>query len=454
MSDGEEERDRLDTSPEDRLETRSASCASTPARDDLVVRLVAAFPQVSPASLDDGAATTSLLAQQEQQQSGLVAEQSADETAAVWPVPAASAWTDDLSDLLEAEEQRDGEAPSEPENDRSQHAMSDEPPPSEQAELPVETGELARQEPPTAAQADWASAPTDVRPSDDPPPSDDPIAAASHSEAWSQHNPFSIRPHPDHSLALSAAVIAETAAPAEPARPAAWRGGNWRRPLSIALKVVAALAATWVVAVLTAIVVFRFVDPPGSMLMLANRVAGNSVDARWVDIDHVSPELVRAVITAEDGRFCKHWGIDLREIANAIARSRGGIPRGASTITMQVAKNMFLWPTKSYVRKALEVPLTLAIEVAWPKRRILEVYLNIAEWGPGIFGIERAAQYHFRKPAARLGRTEAALLAVALPNPIERRAGRPGPGTRRLARLIEARARSARDSTTCIWGAK
>ena len=100
---------------------------------------------------------------------------------------------------------------------------------------------------------------------------------------------------------------------------------------------------------------------------------------------------------------------------------------------MQVVKNLFLWPSKSYVRKAIEIPLTYAIELAWPKRRILEIYLNIAEWGPGVFGAEAAARYHFGKPAAALTPSQAALLAVSLPNPIERRAGAPGPGTLRLA---------------------
>ena len=107
-----------------------------------------------------------------------------------------------------------------------------------------------------------------------------------------------------------------------------------------------------------------------------------------------------------------------------------GPPRGASTITMQVAKNLFLWPAKSYVRKVIEVPLTFAIELFWPKRRILEVYLNIAEWGPGIFGAEAASQAHFNRPASRLSARQAAQLAVSLPNPIARDAGCPRPADR------------------------
>ena len=126
---------------------------------------------------------------------------------------------------------------------------------------------------------------------------------------------------------------------------------------------------------------------------------------------------------------------------------------GASTISMQVAKNLFLWPSKSYVRKVLEVPLTMAIELLWPKKRIMEVYLNIAEWGPGIFGAEQAARHHFGKSALRLNDRESARLAVSLPNPIQRDAGHPGPGTRRLAALNMARARGTSPSVTgCILG--
>src|SRR5690606_4414088 len=115
---------------------------------------------------------------------------------------------------------------------------------------------------------------------------------------------------------------------------------------------------------------------------------------------------------------------------------------GASTISMQVAKNLFLWPSKSYLRKALEVPATLMIELLWPKRRVLEVYLNIAEWGPGVFGAEAAARHHFAKTAKRLSGREAALLAVTLPNPTRRSAGKPSRLVARLASLIERRAQT------------
>jgi monofunctional biosynthetic peptidoglycan transglycosylase len=159
---------------------------------------------------------------------------------------------------------------------------------------------------------------------------------------------------------------------------------------------------------------------------------------------------VRAVVVSEDGRFCDHWGIDLAAIKEAIERSSGGTLRGASTISMQVTKNLFLWPQKSYLRKVIELPLTLLIELVWPKWRILEIYLNVAEWGPGIYGAEAAARHHFRKPASRLGEGEAALLAASLPNPALRDAGDPGPRTERKARTIQARMRISGAIAACV----
>lgn len=192
---------------------------------------------------------------------------------------------------------------------------------------------------------------------------------------------------------------------------------------------------------------YRFVNPPASTLMLYQSLTGVDVEQTWVPLEEISPSLVRAVVVSEDNRFCEHWGIDLREISDAL--ERGG--RGASTISMQVSKNLFLWSSKSYIRKAAEVPVTLMIEAFWPKRRIMEVYLNIAEWGPGRFGAEEAARWHFSKSAQTLTEREAARLAVALPNPFTRDAGDPGPGTLRLASTIQARMRYApRSVTACL----
>lgn len=206
----------------------------------------------------------------------------------------------------------------------------------------------------------------------------------------------------------------------------------------------------WLTAMIILVVVFRFVNPPTSALMLLRGMSGVQVEQNWVDINKISPNLIRAVIVSEDGRFCSHWGIDPRELLEAIRRSRNGTPRGASTITMQLTKNLFLWPSKSYIRKALEVPLTLAIELTWPKRRIMEVYLNIVEWGPGIFGVGRAARYHFGLRARQLQLRQASLLAVSLPNPFRRRAGAPGPGLSRLATVIMNRARRNGRAASCV----
>ena len=188
------------------------------------------------------------------------------------------------------------------------------------------------------------------------------------------------------------------------------------------------------------IAVFRFVDPPLSMLMLVQRLSGQELQHSFVPLEAISPTLRRAVITSEDAKFCTHWGFDLGEIRAAF-RPGEGFGRGASTITQQVAKNLFLWPGKSYVRKALEVPLTLAIEALWPKRRTFEVYLNIAEWGPGVFGAEAASQYYFAKPASHLSEREAALLAVALPSPIARDASNPEPAVARRGARLQSRMR-------------
>jgi monofunctional biosynthetic peptidoglycan transglycosylase len=217
-------------------------------------------------------------------------------------------------------------------------------------------------------------------------------------------------------------------------------------------KVAAIVFSAWFTVVLFLIAVYSLVNPPFSSLMVMKWVSGTSIHRQWAPIEKISPHLVRAVIASEDGRFCQHWGIDFGELAAAIKRTARGTPRGASTITMQVAKNLFLWPAKSYVRKVIEVPLTYAIELMWSKRRIMEVYLNIAEWGPGVFGAEAAAREHFGRSAARLSRRQSARLAVALPNPLKRDAGDPGPWTRRRATIIQRRAARSPEEATCVLG--
>jgi monofunctional biosynthetic peptidoglycan transglycosylase len=205
------------------------------------------------------------------------------------------------------------------------------------------------------------------------------------------------------------------------------------------------------------LLIFRFVDPPGSSVMAQQRFAGVTLEHRWVPIEQVSSHVVRAVVNSEDARFCRHHGIDLVEFRAAMRRARdtGGLAvRGASTISMQVVKNLFLWQDQSYLRKGLELMITPLMELIWPKDRILEVYLNIAEWGPGIFGVEAASRHHFNRPASRVTGSQASLLAAALPNPIVRKAGRPGPKTRRRAHRIRTQVRRTRLDLSCLSAAR
>jgi len=196
---------------------------------------------------------------------------------------------------------------------------------------------------------------------------------------------------------------------------------------------------------------YAVVDPP-STLMLWRRLTGERVERIPVPLSRISPNLQLAVIVAEDGRFCTHQGIDLAEIQGAIedAESLEDV-RGGSTITQQLAKNLFLWSGRSFVRKALEVPLALWIDLVLSKRRILEIYLNIAEMGPqGEFGAEAGARRAFGRSARDLSPYQAALLAASLPNPVTRNAGRPGPGLRRLAGLYVARAAQSPGLAACV----
>ena len=191
---------------------------------------------------------------------------------------------------------------------------------------------------------------------------------------------------------------------------------------------------------------------PVSTLMLWRRVTGERVERIYVPISRISPALALSVIVAEDGRFCSHHGIDLAEIRGAIQDAENlDDLRGGSTITQQVAKNLFLWGGRSFVRKALEAPLALWIDLVLGKRRILEIYLNIAEMGPnGEFGAEAGARRAFGRSARDLSRYQAALLAASLPNPYTRDARAPGPGLRRLAGLYEARAGRSPHAGTCV----
>ncbi len=188
----------------------------------------------------------------------------------------------------------------------------------------------------------------------------------------------------------------------------------------------------------------RFVPPLFTILMVRQAVAGHGIDYRWRSLDRISPNLVRAAIAAEDARFCEHQGFDFDAIQEALKaneqaeQSGSSKVRGGSTISQQTAKNVFLWPGRDWVRKGLEAGYTGLIELGWGKRRIMEVYLNVAEWAPGVYGAEAAAQHWFGKSASDLTVQQAARLAAILPAPRRYRAANPGPYVQRRARRIQA----------------
>ena len=189
---------------------------------------------------------------------------------------------------------------------------------------------------------------------------------------------------------------------------------------------------------------------PVSTLMIGRWLTGQPVDRRWVPLSAVSPNLVDSVILSEDGQFCHEHGVDFGALREVIGDGDGTPSRGASTLTMQVAKNLFLWPGRSYLRKALEIPLAVVLDTVWGKRRVLEAYLNVAEWGDGIYGIEAAAQRDFHVSASALTVRQAALLATALPNPVLRSVTRPSRQHRQLARRIADMQGIAGPHVSCV----
>ena len=190
---------------------------------------------------------------------------------------------------------------------------------------------------------------------------------------------------------------------------------------------------------------YRFASPPGTLTMVARQLAGDDIIHPWTPLDEISPHLVRAVIAAEDTRFCAHHGIDFEAVEKALEDSKNGKRlRGASTISQQTAKNAFLWNGGGWARKGVEAWMTMVVETLWPKRRVMEVYLNIAEWGDGYFGAEAAARGRFGKSARDLTPREAALLAAVLPSPNKWRANPAGPYVRRRAALLQRRMRQVR----------
>ena len=221
------------------------------------------------------------------------------------------------------------------------------------------------------------------------------------------------------------------------------------------LVVIVAIVAVVLMLIPYAVVPFyRFLDPV-SMPMLWRYATGARVERIDVPLAHISPALRLAVIVAEDGSFCRNPGIDLGEIRAVLKQSGDnfGKSRGASTITQQTAKNLFLWQGRSFVRKVLEIPLAVWMTLVLPKRRILEIYLNIAEWGPnGEFGAEAGARWAFGKTAQYLSPNQAAELAAILPNPVLRSAKTPSVLVRRLAGLYERRAVEFSGLDACVRG--
>jgi monofunctional biosynthetic peptidoglycan transglycosylase len=192
------------------------------------------------------------------------------------------------------------------------------------------------------------------------------------------------------------------------------------------------------------VVIYRFAPPPVTILMLERAAQGQTLQRSWRSLDHIAPSLGAAVIAAEDAGFCRHHGFDVTAMEAAAAHNekRPNKLRGGSTISQQTAKNVFLWPDRDYIRKGLEAGFTVLEETLWGKRRILEVYLNVVEWGPGIFGAEAAAQHYFHKDASALTASESARLAAVLPSPLKWRPVNAGRYVQRRSAKIVARAQT------------
>lgn len=190
---------------------------------------------------------------------------------------------------------------------------------------------------------------------------------------------------------------------------------------------------------------------PVSTLMIADLVTLKGYQRQWVSLDEMAPVLPRSVMMSEDGQFCSHYGVDFGQLKVVVEDALDGEKtRGASTIPMQLVKNLFLWPSRSFVRKGIEIPYALAMDAILPKHRMMEIYLNVVELGDGIYGVEAASQYYFGRPTEQLSAEQAARLAATLPNPAERNPEAGGPGTRKLAGLIQRRAAKSGAYTGCL----
>jgi len=213
----------------------------------------------------------------------------------------------------------------------------------------------------------------------------------------------------------------------------------------------AGFVALALVGVFIALLALYAVAPPVSTLMIARKIEGKPYARVYVPLNDVSPAAIASVVASEDATFCRNGGVDwgaLREVLDGAGAH--GVRRGASTITMQTAKNLFLWPGRSIVRKGAEIGMSLVLGEVWSKRRTMEIYLNIAEWGDGVFGIEAAARRYFKKTASQIDLSEGALLAASLPNPLKRNPARPTAFQRRLAAAVAARVARNPELTNCL----
>lgn len=224
------------------------------------------------------------------------------------------------------------------------------------------------------------------------------------------------------------------------------RRGLWQRVRrTAAIAILALLAAPVLLAAL-----YRAAPPPLTPLMVIRLFEGEGIRKQWTPLSRISPHLVRSVIGLEDSRFCVHGGIDWDSVSDAVSEHLQGAPlRGASTISMQTAKNLFLWPDQNFLRKAIEAPMTYMIEAVLGKRRIIEIYLNVVEWGPGVYGAEAASQAYFKRPANALTPWQAGLLASILPSPRKWSPIDPTDYIQNRARTAMARAQVLSGSLKC-----
>lgn len=250
---------------------------------------------------------------------------------------------------------------------------------------------------------------------------------------------------PDPAVAVAADALTATLPPEGLGRPAADRR-DWRHWGRLTLRYCTLAICLYAGAVAALIILYGAVNPPASTLMIGQAVMGTPIRQTWVPLEDISPHVIKAVVVSEDSLYCSHFGVDWEAMRDAW--EDGG--RGASTIPMQTVKNLFLWPGRSYLRKAIELPLTYVAVAFWGKRRTLEIYLNIAEWGPGIYGVEAAARHHFKQSASKLTPSQATLLAASLPNPYKRRASAPNPRTRLHAQRVRRQLPGAEAYLGCV----